>query len=132
MPYCAKCKYEYREGIALCPDCNLPLVESLSSVAAPALGPAATMPDQSWVAVCDVPSDLNSSLARGALESRNIPSIVMSSTFKAYGVDHQYTQQLLASPKATNVIMVPREFIEEATLVLEAILGDDFHQSASE
>lgn len=90
------------------------------------------MPDQSWVAVCDIPSDLNSSLARGALESRNIPSIVMSSTFKAYGVDHQYTQQLLASPKATNVIMVPREFAEEATLVLEAILGDDFHQSLQE
>lgn len=132
MPYCAKCKYEYREGIALCPDCNLPLVDQLSSGAAVSAGSAATMPDQSWVAVCDVPSDLNSSLARGALESRNIPSIVMSSTFKAYGVEHQYAQQLLATPKATNVILVPREFAEEATLVLEAVLGDDFHQPEAE
>jgi hypothetical protein len=111
--------------MTVCPDCNLPLIEKLASAT------AATAPDQSWVAVCDIPNDLNSSLARGALESRNIPSIVMSSTFKAYGVDAQYTAQLLASPKATNVIMVPREFAEEATLVLEAILGDDFHQSES-
>lgn len=126
MPICTGCKYEYRDGMTVCPDCNLPLVEKL------AVGAAATSPDQSWVAVCDIPNDLNSSLARGALESRNIPSIVMSSTFKAYGVDAQYTAQLLASPKATNVIMVPREFAEEATLVLEAILGDDFHQSESQ
>jgi hypothetical protein len=125
VPYCANCKYEYREGVALCPDCDLPLVDKLPS------GTAATAPDQSWVAVCDIPNDFNSSLARGALESRNIPSIVMSSTFKAYGVDAQYTAQLMASPKATNVIMVPREFAEEATLVLEAILGDDFRQSDS-
>ncbi len=123
MPYCANCKYEYRDGLTLCPDCNLPLVEQLPS------GSAATSPDQSWVAVCNIPNDLNSSLARGALESRNIPSIVMSSTFKAYGVEAAYTAQLLASPKATNVIMVPREFAEEATLVLEAVLGDDFQQS---
>jgi hypothetical protein len=125
VPYCANCKYEYREGVALCPDCDLPLVDKLPS------GTAATSPDQSWVAVCDIPNDFNSSLARGALESRNIPSIVMSSTFKAYGVDAQYTAQLMASPKATNVIMVPREFAEEATLVLEAILGNDFRQSDS-
>jgi hypothetical protein len=125
VPYCANCKYEYRDGVTLCPDCDLPLVDKLPS------GTAATSPDQSWVAVCDIPNDFNSTLARGALESRNIPSIVMSSTFKAYGVDALYTAQLMASPKATNVIMVPREFAEEASLVLEAILGDDFRQSDS-
>jgi hypothetical protein len=123
MPYCADCQFEYREGITTCPDCGRPLVNRLT----PTTG--ATSPDQSWIAVCDIPNDLNSSLARGALESRNIPSIVMSSTFKAYGVDSQYTSQLLATPNATNVIMVPREFAEEAALVLEAVLGDDFHQS---
>lgn len=126
MPFCANCRYEYRPGITMCPDCNQPLVDKLAPRT------AATTPDQSWVPVCDVPSDFNSSLARGALESRNIPSIVMSSTFKAYGVDATYTSQLLNSPKAINVIMVPREFVDEATLVLEAVLGDDFHQSEAE
>lgn len=120
MPFCANCRFEYRDGISLCPDCNMPLVPELPTRT------AATSPDQSWVAICSVVNDLSSSLARGALESRNIPSIVMSSTFKAYGVDAQYTSQLMNSPKETNVIMVPREFLEEASLVLEAVLGDDF------
>lgn len=123
MPFCANCRFEYQEGISLCPDCNMPLVAELPP------NTAATSPDQSWVAVCSVFNDLSSSLARGALESRNIPSIVMSSTFKAYGIDAQYTSQLLNSPKATNVIMVPREYIEEASFVLEAVLGDEFGES---
>ena len=123
MPFCANCRFEYRDGISICPDCTMPLVAELAP------NTAATSPDQSWVAVCSVFNDLSSSLARGALESRNIPSIVMSSTFKAYGIDSQYTNQLLNSPKATNVIMVPKEFADEASLVLEAILGDEFDQS---
>ncbi len=27
--WCPKCRYEYREGITVCPDCGTPLVESL-------------------------------------------------------------------------------------------------------
>ena len=29
MPYCPKCRYEYREGIEECPDCDVELVEVL-------------------------------------------------------------------------------------------------------
>ena len=29
MPYCPKCKTEYREGVSECADCHVPLVESL-------------------------------------------------------------------------------------------------------
>ncbi len=29
MPYCPKCKSEYREGFAKCADCNVDLVEKL-------------------------------------------------------------------------------------------------------
>lgn len=32
MPFCPKCKYEYKEGIKICSDCNVELVESLSAV----------------------------------------------------------------------------------------------------
>ncbi|GAB4288445.1 MAG: hypothetical protein Kow0098_05750 [Ignavibacteriaceae bacterium] len=27
MPVCPNCKYEYIEGITICPDCNMPLVD---------------------------------------------------------------------------------------------------------
>ena len=29
MPFCPKCKYEYREGFTLCPDCDVELVPEL-------------------------------------------------------------------------------------------------------
>lgn len=32
MPWCPKCKNEYREGITTCSDCNVPLVEDLNEV----------------------------------------------------------------------------------------------------
>ena len=31
MPFCPKCKAEYREGFVMCADCKVPLVESLES-----------------------------------------------------------------------------------------------------
>jgi len=31
MPWCPKCKEEYKDGISICPDCNTALVESLDS-----------------------------------------------------------------------------------------------------
>ena len=27
MPVCPNCEYEYYEGIAMCPDCNKPLID---------------------------------------------------------------------------------------------------------
>ena len=32
MPWCPKCKNEYREGITTCVDCNEALVEDLSEI----------------------------------------------------------------------------------------------------
>lgn len=31
MPFCPKCRYEYKEGIEICSDCKVPLVEELSN-----------------------------------------------------------------------------------------------------
>lgn len=32
MPFCPKCKYEYKDGIKICSDCNVELVDSLSVI----------------------------------------------------------------------------------------------------
>ena len=120
MGFCPKCKYEYNPGVTVCPDCNEPLVDELPTKATT----AAVQPDDSWVGVCRVIGGSGASIAKGALDSNNIPSIVMSSQFSAFG------GSLLpyASPKLGHgdIVMVPREFVQEAELILEAVLGEDF------
>ena len=37
MPFCPKCKYEYKEGVKVCSDCGVELVDSLENVKIPVL-----------------------------------------------------------------------------------------------
>jgi hypothetical protein len=120
MGFCPKCKYEYQPGVNVCPDCNEQLVSHLP-VTTPS---AAVQPDDSWVGVCRVAGGTRTGLAKGALDSNNIPSIVMSSQFTAMG-GAKGLQAALGSAQG-DILMVPREYVEEAELILEAILGEDF------
>ena len=126
MAICPKCKYEYRNGVSECPDCNEKLVDRLPAEA------AARAPDGSWVSVCRLPSQFRTEMVKGALDSSNIPSIVISTSFNAYGRGMDMSSNLLSSPGETNVLMVPKEFRQEAELILQAILGDDFDELYAE
>lgn len=121
MGFCPSCKYEYQPGVNVCPDCNEELVSHL-----PASSPtsAAVQPDDSWIGVCRVSGVTRAGLAKGALDSNNIPSIVMSSQFRAYGSDPMLQASLTQGND--DILMVPREYADEAELILEAILGEDF------
>ncbi len=39
MPFCPKCKYEYRPEIKKCPDCNVKLVDKLPAEHEPTIDP---------------------------------------------------------------------------------------------
>ncbi len=121
--YCPKCRYEYETGVLVCPDCNVPLVDVL-----PAEKAAVTTPDQSWIVVGGVASEMKSEIARGSLDSNNIPSVILSSSFGAYGRGMDFQTGLVNSSRVGNIIMVPREYREEAALILKAVLGDDLIQ----
>ena len=120
MSYCPSCRYEYRPEVTNCPDCNVPLVEAI-----PASGSAAISPDDSWVVVGKIASQMKSEMAKGSLDSQNIPSVVLSSTLGAHGKGVDFVSRMAVSDTEGNVIMVPREYQEDATIILEAILGDD-------
>ncbi len=67
--FCPRCRDEFRSGIVVCPDCELPLV---------AERPAEDPPDEyeTPVVVATFASLTEASLARGALEAAGIPAFV--------------------------------------------------------
>ncbi|RKX25264.1 MAG: hypothetical protein DRP45_06345 [Candidatus Zixiibacteriota bacterium] len=122
MGFCPVCKFEYQPGINICPDCNETLVSQLPTPTAT----AAVRPDDSWVGVCRIAGEIRSELARGALDSNNIPSMVTSSAFGSVGKGLGMIGGFSGSGGSGEILMVPQEFREEAEIILEAVLGEDF------
>jgi len=122
MPFCTKCAFEYSEDFILCPECGVPLVKEL-----PTMGEtAASSLDNSWVAVCQIHEGLSKEMIRDLLNANNIPSMVTSSAFQPLGNGTGGVARRQPQTSDREIVMVPREFREEAELMLSAILGDDF------
>jgi hypothetical protein len=124
MAFCPKCRYEYRADVFVCADCQETLVDVL-----PTATQAAVAPDDSWVVVGRVNSQFQSDIAKGSLDSGNIPSVILSSAFNAYGRGSGMSDIGLGLNSSGSVVMVPREFQDEAVLLLEGVLGDDFSEA---
>ncbi|MGB5849566.1 MAG: DUF2007 domain-containing protein [Ignavibacteriaceae bacterium] len=72
MPVCPNCTYEYVEGIAICPDCNLPLVEEND------LQKFEELSEADWVLVYTSGDELEISMFKGLLESAGLKVNVLS------------------------------------------------------
>ncbi len=120
MPYCPKCRFEFPVDCWTCPDCNEKLVDHISEKRC-----GAVQPDNSWVVVGSVFSGIKADMARGTLDSNNIPSVILSSSFTRAGEAVDGHVPLVPPSEEGRFIMVPREFRSEAQIVLETILGDD-------
>ena len=87
---------------------------------------AAVAPDMSWVQICGVRSNHGAENAKGALDSNNIPSVIMSSKFFSNGKHRVESSFPGLGLYDFSLILVPREFRDEAEVVVEAALGDDW------
>lgn len=74
MAFCPKCKGEFREGIALCKECNVALVESLENEEDEI---------EELDVACNVIEEENAYIIRGFLESEGIPCQIENVTFHA-------------------------------------------------
>jgi hypothetical protein len=83
-------------------------------------------PDESWRAAGAVASGMKAEIARGALESNDIPSEIISKTFGAHGRGLDFVRGPVFAAGEADVILVPGEHAEEAVVILRAVLGDDY------
>lgn len=72
MPVCPNCTYEYVEGIAICPDCNTPLVEENE------LQKFEELSEADWVLVYISGDELEIDMLKGLLESAGLDVNILS------------------------------------------------------
>jgi hypothetical protein len=80
MPVCPNCKYEYIEGIVICPDCKVALVDELKNFK--------ELSEEDWVLVYTTFSLIDADMLKENLESAGISASVLSqkdSSFPAPG-----------------------------------------------
>jgi hypothetical protein len=81
MPYCPKCRFEYKEDVKECPDCGAPLVDKLPDEESPE--------GIDYVPLRTLPSRLYAEMLREALKKEGIPSFIKSDdvaiTFPSHG-----------------------------------------------
>jgi hypothetical protein len=70
MSFCPKCKYEYKEGIAVCPDCDVRLVKELHV--------EAEDQEDYPVALVTVGDISEADIIKSVLDSAGIPAYVQS------------------------------------------------------
>lgn len=122
MLRCPRCSMEYPDDVAVCPECRKPLVRKRSRSGSG----AAVAPDDSWISVCRVSPDMDAEAVQGLLDSGNIPSMIMSDAFQKVASRGLSRGAKGAAPLPGEVVMVPREFRQEARILLETMLGEDF------
>ncbi|MBI3922142.1 MAG: DUF2007 domain-containing protein [Armatimonadetes bacterium] len=112
--FCPQCQYEFKEGIAVCPDCRVPLLVELPSK--PKLQPKPMTKDVDVEAVLSTCDPVVLALAKSRLDEADIPYLVKNEEL-VYGVRVGIEQM-------TPQIWVRKNDLEEARQLLHDLLID--------
>jgi predicted amidophosphoribosyltransferase len=122
MVFCPSCHSDYPAEILICPDCNEELIEKLKSSR-----PVAEAPDDSWVVVGKLSGNKILEQAKQIMETNNIPSILIPTTFaKPFNAPLDDDKLFeLSGFDDEKLMMVPRDFQIEAKLIMRTVLRNE-------
>lgn len=126
MPFCPKCRYEYKPEVWECPDCGVRLVEKLEekessdSIEKSTAGKTDIECTESmkFVPLRDIPSRIQAEMLRGILENAGIPSQIRGLTSQGYIMTY-YT-----SPLGGVTIWVPEKDMVRAKEIADQMFGE--------
>jgi hypothetical protein len=127
MPFCPKCKYEYKAGTAACPDCGEKLVDKLPE---PVEDGNAELDEKykNWVPLARIQSTQMAEMILESLRVKDIPAVIHSGV----GYFGQVGTQGLSSYAPVGggySIMVSKEYVADAVEEVKLILGDDWEKA---
>ena len=110
MPVCPECRRTWPEGVVLCRDCRVGLLDTLEDAHDESDAGGAHV---RLVPLRDVPDPVIAALWQGALESQGLHPVVHSRALPGYG-------QILQgwNSPAWGELLVPEDELEEASVVL--------------
>ncbi|MBU0984525.1 MAG: hypothetical protein KKA42_11680 [candidate division Zixibacteria bacterium] len=125
MPFCPKCRFEYKVGSDVCPDCGERLVDSLPVPEVSSIGEEPERVYERWVSLVRLTSQQYAAMVLEALHAEQIPAVTRGGT----GHFGQTGQMGMSSFRAVGggyTLAVPEEFVEQADAVGAGIMGEDW------
>ncbi len=127
MPFCPKCRCEYREGFAVCSDCGEKLVAYLPEDVKP--GQQNDKSDEiNWIPIARLTSYQYAEMVVEGLRSKDIPAIVRSGTGH-FGITGQMGNFTFRPVGGGYVVLVSEELVADAIIEAEIILGDEWERT---
>ena len=124
MPFCPKCRYEYRDDVTSCPDCKVSLVDELAPESA-SENEADPVDDQEWVHVAVLTSEEYAMMLQEGLREQGIPIVVMSNT-GMLGQTGAMGFGLFNQGSSGYQVYVPEKWVDRASAAAEALIGDEW------
>ena len=110
MPFCPKCRAEYVEGVEICSDCQVSLVQELP--------PKDEVDYLELVELQRVPDEVSGVMMKGILENNGISAVLRAAKIPWYnGIASTWSTYYWGQ------ILVPKEELERSRKILDEYLG---------
>jgi hypothetical protein len=123
MPFCPKCRFEYKPEISHCPDCDERLVSALEPEPEET-DPMAAYTD--WTPIARMTSPQYAEMIVEALRSKDIPAMLHDTSGHFGQTGQMGTSSFRPVAGAVSALYVPGDFVEDASHEMAAILGEDW------